>query len=378
MKNNSKVIISIIWVSSLICATLLGCIFSGFFVISDIETNGNAFGNWAMWFGSFFGAIAACGALFAANFTRKTLKFLTKQHDEQQVLQKIQMYKEHKTTFNAVLDDLELNYKGRFVIERRATLYQAIFPKNNFLNVDTQASSDIHNIKEAIRLYEQLIKLCYEPPSHQNLFDRGELAINLIHHLLYLLNIKMSNNNKSGDIVYTGHNTIRTEDYYLLNVFECQTTVDIITDVLKHLLIFTCNDPSNELSPFKGNVTSPIQAYVDSKFFHNRYYLTPAKLRKGLIEDLFNLWSIIKSIHIKDVYQDERLFHNQLRYLIHNYNSFDATFNHDEKARPFLDLLIRIVPIYMKETPDSYCKDVLQELLTRFKEDHFKIISNVS
>lgn len=151
---NSKVKTSII-----IIALLLGSIttFVVLMLTGFIYPYGSTeFGNWAMWIGAIFGGIASAGALAAAYFTSKTIKFLTGQHEDQQQLQRIHQYQAHKSVFFDHLNEIT-ERNTNFRITAKLKLYLSLFPDNSVSSTLVVADKDNCPFLEAIKIWNELI-----------------------------------------------------------------------------------------------------------------------------------------------------------------------------------------------------------------------------
>lgn len=254
-----------------ICAGFVG-VFLGFCVfgfLGDLlfshwaESGSVTFGNWAMWTGAFFTAVAAGAAIYAAFGAVRTLNFLkdqdaaTRAHDqkrfehdeaiwsEQRVMLKFQQFREHKADFDLMLSKLEATHSIRF--KDRLSLYKKIFPQNSHSNTAYQVlleepnGSHLPKIKDSMEHIAESLSQFSVPTS----FDHDlykELLVQCEKHLVQLssllgdLDIALEINNSYGDL-YVNTNSSQ-ERYVLLNIFDSLQTLYSLWNVVEGILDF--------------------------------------------------------------------------------------------------------------------------------------------
>ncbi len=195
------------------------------------------FGNWAMWFGTISASIAAVGAIFAANFTRKTLYFLIKQHDDQLEMQIGPLYLEHKRAFFDLLEQLERNHSNKFTFQNKEVLYQALFPMNDFFTFSAKSplKSSNGDLHEMISGINNTYKKFGDPSSTP---DYSLRHFQFIDAMKSSLHIAVFDDNSIGN-VYT--NPMKNKKL-LWNVFEINLLIQFIYDATGQLYKFTGNE----------------------------------------------------------------------------------------------------------------------------------------
>lgn len=199
-------------------------------------------GDIATWVGATFTGIAAIGALFAAAFTRKTLKFLTKQHDDQRSLQIIQMYQAHKEAFTKLLDDLENTYDGKFKFLNRDGFYREIFPENNFHSFSPISimpnEAQGNDFKDKIDCHRILLD---KLPKCISEVDTGVLED------LVLWTFKFKNQLHVTDLVSMNGDVYLQPDIKFTNVFDIEKEINQLHYILQQILVFSGNKGKGEL-----------------------------------------------------------------------------------------------------------------------------------
>ncbi|SIO93805.1 hypothetical protein VSP9026_01483 [Vibrio spartinae] len=199
----------------------------------------------AAWLSAIAAIIAAFGAIFAANFTRKTLTFLTKQHEDQQALQRIQMYQSHKEAFMKLLDELEQTYENRYKFTDRDRFYRSIFPENNFNNfstsVDIKQKGSSGELSDKIACYQILVREILTYTSVD--FNKLDNIVTWVMRLKNQLHIVKIKKYKSGDVIL--------DDKMLFsNIFYINREVHHFKYILDNLIIFTGNTFLEKNKPY--------------------------------------------------------------------------------------------------------------------------------
>lgn len=201
--------------------------------------NQTEFGNWAMWFGSLFGGIAATGAIAAAIFTRNTFKFLTKQHHDQQELQSIQMYQEHREAFNKLLADIESSLDDTVRFKNKVGLYQEIFCENSFNKVKTKVSingTEKNTLFLAKKEWDELQdNLSRFDCDIKDALYQLERILDILH-----INIDSTHIGDIGSIFKTSRKKANTRKF-IINCFNQEDTFKVIRFIFAHFYAFTGN-----------------------------------------------------------------------------------------------------------------------------------------
>ncbi|CED71789.1 putative lipoprotein [Aliivibrio wodanis] len=341
MKNTSKSLIIILWIISLFITFLIGCILSGFLTTSEIDTKSTSFGNWAMWVGSFFGGVASFGALFAANFTRKTLSFLTKQHDDQQALQKIQMFQAHKDAFYSLLDEIEANHKHIFKIERRNILYQNIFPDNNFQYTYHKATTiEITDVREQTSGLNEIIRLHYffnnqqESTNHCDSRAKTLYLINITYMLTEQLHMTFIDRDRVADIKINQNNAF-------LNAFDSITTYHSIGSTFHSILRFTGNQDLIDNLP---NIYLRNEEIFN--FFLPKYGNTNFNIDfKEHLKDIDHLWAFHQTLQSKSLnkFSLKRELSTKLFTIFSTYEGIDLLFKNKIYQKDFYKEIVHSV-----------------------------------
>ncbi len=254
-----------------IAGVLIGYCLLPFFAFLDLPLIFSAFDiamhnkkEWATaatWFGSF-------GTWFAAIFTAFTLIFLICQNvklrkeqeeakrrqenadekqqnmwDKQAEIIAFQKYQMHVQSFNSMLDDLENSYPITFF--NRHDLYQKIFHGNDFssCNLKPKITDDFSEQKTGnlndIRYTVNQLKNDLESLSHKNVGAGAWTdTADFLKALLFLtskLHININKKRETGDILFV----IDSNNYFLLNVFEPNKTINLIEAVVNRLIGFS-------------------------------------------------------------------------------------------------------------------------------------------
>lgn len=196
---------------------------------------------WATWISAVGALLAAIGAIFAANFTRKTLIFLTRQHQDQQALQRIQMYQAHKEAFMKLLDELEETYENRYRFTDRDRFYRSIFPENNFnkfsTSVDVETRYHNNDISDKIQTYQILIREIINYTSDD--FDKLNTIVFWVMSLKNQLHIVRTEKFKSGDVILD-------DEMFFSNIFEMKRDIHNFKYILDNLVLFSGNSLNNQ------------------------------------------------------------------------------------------------------------------------------------
>jgi len=203
--------------------------------------NSPEFGNWAMWTGSLFSGVAATGALFAANFTRHTLRFLTRQHGDQLEMQKMQMYLAHKDAFHKLLNQIETSHSNKFIFKSKEALYQSLFPNNDFFTFTATAplespNGDTHATLTSIN---NIYKRLSDSKSNSNYYLRNSHFIGAMKKEFH---IQVIDNNSLGNMYCYPPNGKE----FRWNVFEIHLLQQFIANATIQFYRFTDNQPPVE------------------------------------------------------------------------------------------------------------------------------------
>lgn len=193
------------------------------------------FGNWAMWVGSLFSGVAATGALFAANFTRKTLLFLTRQHDDQLEMQKMPMYLAHKDAFYKLLEQIETSHSNKFTFKNKELIYQSLFPNNDFFTFSAKASLESSNGEPHVTL-TNIIDIYHEYSVNNNA-DFYAKNSQFLSNLTKLFHVEVVDHNSIGNV----YSRVPNHSKLLWNVFEMSLLTAFIKDATIQLFRFTGN-----------------------------------------------------------------------------------------------------------------------------------------
>ncbi|MGN2614704.1 hypothetical protein [Aliivibrio fischeri] len=304
-----------------ICGVFFGGLILGFLFdllfTNWVETGSTTFGNWAMWTGSLFSGIAACGAVFAANFTRQTLKFLTKQHDEQQNLQKIQMYQIHKEEFYNLLDELEKNHQHSFEFVERATLYREIFNPRGFAEIKTNVC--IKDNTSALFFIVGAYERFQESQSYslnQNFHDQIENMLVSYESLLKTIHIVFKNKQRIGNIS-------NKKQRVIVNLLDRKKYLTVGTDVINSILEFTGNLPFNKAGHKVTTLEDPLTDYAFNLNNSNRYNLNLSPDSNQILNTTYRLYNLLRSTELNHL-KKERLrlleFWNDIEFIENNLN----------------------------------------------------------
>lgn len=195
----------------------------------------------AAWLSAIGALVAAIGAIFAANFTRKTLIFLTKQHEDQQALQRIQMYQSHKEAFMKLLDELEQTYENQYKFTDRDRFYRSIFPTNNFntfsTSLDLTKKSSNDDLREKIVTYDILFREVLDLKDGD--YDKLNTIVYWVMKLKNSLHIVKNEKFKSGDV-------LRDDEMFFTNIFNVKREIHHYKYILDNLILFSGNQVAQE------------------------------------------------------------------------------------------------------------------------------------
>ncbi|MBY8068785.1 hypothetical protein KW492_11025 [Vibrio fluvialis] len=259
----------------------------------------------------FFTSIGSIATAFTLGFlvwqNSQQAKRLDKQEEHQQTMwkeqremltfQKLQM---HKSLFNDLLNELEVNHGVKFY--NRTELYKNIFPDNNFSKfsaqvlpqsiVDAQAGS----LQDSKTIYEKIMnrQADYDAIQSSN-FVHSHL--NDLWQFFGLLHLTFPNKNNFGDITYK----FCSKDFLIMNIFDLDKTLYVCEEVLQHL----CDFSGLEHKPIKTNTGSAFYTKALFNYFFLQINHREFTINLGQVRGSFNeIYRLITELPKDREFQD--------------------------------------------------------------------------
>lgn len=272
----------------------------------------------SQWISAFGTVLAAVGTVFTLWFLiyqnasqaeelRQERKNRKDHEDEQKnmwqeqremlTFQKLQM---HKSLFNDLLNELEVNHGIKFY--NRTELYKNIFPDNNFSKFSAQVlpqsiiDAQTGSLQDSKTIYEKIVK-------SQTDYDAIQSS-NFVHsHLLdlkdfiFLLHLTFPNQNNFGDITYY----FDSKDYLIINIFDLERNFSICEEVFQHL----CDFAGLEHSPIRTNLgiafyTEAVFKYFFGQIGYGEFTFNLGQVRGSFIE----IYKLITQLPKDSEFQD--------------------------------------------------------------------------